>query len=94
MIKFIRKLIGKYTRPGFIYKCREGDCWVRVHGIPSSDPFKRVDFFGMDLLIEKNVMDYSHKFQYQQVERGRFGEWKRLQSWIGLNNPILKGEEK
>ena len=72
----IKRFISRLTMPNNVRESH-GDLYIKVYGIPSFD--KNL----------KSFMSYEHRFQYQKIEQGFFGNWRAVSSWVGLNSPLF-----
>ena len=75
MIKLIRNTVGRLTMPPKTFEYH-GDIYVECFGMPD---WSRGEGYH---LIK------THAHQYRKIEQGFWGEWRELDSWLGLNNPL------
>jgi hypothetical protein len=82
MFKFIKDMVGKLTIPNeTIYRCKLGDYWVSIHGLPSLD--------------EKfnSVISYDNPFNYREIKQNKYGKWEYKDSYLGLNSELSTSED-
>jgi hypothetical protein len=75
VIELIRNIIGRLTMPSDVFEYA-GDIFVECYSMPD---WSKAEGYH---LVRR------HAHQYRKIEQGFWGNWRQMDSWLGLNNPL------